>query len=68
MHRLRDCLDTRKEVAERSKAYLGNDYHRWDKPVFQAMWGNYDDCVYEGESRDTMFYINLYGERAMSRR
>lgn len=41
-----NLLDHGPEGTEYLKQYIGEHYHRSDKPVFKALWDNYNDCQF----------------------
>jgi len=51
------------EATEYLKAFIGEHYRRSDKPVFSALWDNYNDCQFvEDEAGDIVFYRNRRGQ------
>ncbi|KAI0768231.1 linoleoyl phosphatidylcholine delta-12 acetylenase [Trametes elegans] len=47
------------------RAFIGEHYHRSDKPVFRALWDNYNDCQFVEDSGDVLFYRDRKGRAAL---
>ncbi|KAJ7911815.1 fatty acid desaturase-domain-containing protein [Mycena leptocephala] len=51
-----------KEATEALKAFIGDYYTFSDKPVFQALWENYNRCQFVDDEGDIIFYRDKKGE------
>ena len=38
--------DHGEEATQYLRAFIGEHYHQSDKPVFKALWDNYNDCQF----------------------
>ena len=43
------------------KEFIGEHYHYSNKPVFKALWDNYNDCQFVEDEGDIIFYKNARG-------
>ena len=43
------------------KAFIGEHYHYSEKPVFRALWDNYNDCQFVEDEGEIVFYKNAHG-------
>ncbi|KAE9386389.1 hypothetical protein BT96DRAFT_928238 [Gymnopus androsaceus JB14] len=50
------------EGTEYLKAFIGDHYVWSDKPVFKALWDNYNDCQFVEDEGDVLFYRNKEGK------
>ncbi|KAI0080453.1 hypothetical protein K474DRAFT_1682623 [Panus rudis PR-1116 ss-1] len=50
------------EATEHLKAFIGDQYHYSDKPVFKALWDNYNDCQFVDNTGDVLFYRDRRGQ------
>ncbi|KAJ7450221.1 fatty acid desaturase-domain-containing protein [Mycena latifolia] len=50
------------EATEALKELIGDYYIFSDKPVFQALWDNYNACQFVEDNGDILFYHNKKGE------
>jgi hypothetical protein len=54
-------LDHGKEATEALKAFIGDYYTFSDKPVFQALWENYNRCQFvDDEGRAYRLQFNKF--------
>ncbi|KAL0581658.1 hypothetical protein V5O48_000359 [Marasmius crinis-equi] len=44
------------------KSFIGAHYAYSDKPVFKALWDNYNDCQFVEDEGDVLFYRNKKGQ------
>ncbi|GJE99111.1 delta fatty acid desaturase [Phanerochaete sordida] len=49
-------------ATEHLKAFLGEHYFYSDKPVFRALWDNYNECQFVEDTGDIVFYRNREGK------
>ncbi|KAJ6603262.1 fatty acid desaturase-domain-containing protein [Mycena vulgaris] len=52
------------EATEALKAFIGEHYVFSDKPVFRALWYNYNTCQFVEDEGDIVFYRDKKGEAA----
>ncbi|KAL4247528.1 hypothetical protein ABKN59_007340 [Abortiporus biennis] len=50
------------EATEYLKKFIGEHYHYSDKPVFKALWDNYNECQFVDDEGDVLFYRNKKGD------
>lgn len=50
-----------REATQHLQRLLGEHYHRSSKPVFQALWDNYNNCQFVEDKGDIVFYKNKQG-------
>ncbi|EMD37162.1 hypothetical protein CERSUDRAFT_155708, partial [Gelatoporia subvermispora B] len=53
------------EATEYLQAFIGEHYRRSDKPVFRALWDNYNDCQFVEDEGDIVFYRNKRGQAVL---
>ena len=41
-----EITDHGEEATQYLQAFIGEHYHRSEKPVFKALWDNYNDCQF----------------------
>ncbi|KAJ7137561.1 fatty acid desaturase-domain-containing protein [Mycena crocata] len=51
-----------REATEALKDFIGDYYTFSDKPVFQALWENYNACQFVEDEGDILFYRNKMGD------
>lgn len=61
-----------REATQHLRKFIGEHYHHSDKPVFKALWENYNDCQFVEDDGDIVFYKNrrgcvLYGTKSSGR-
>ncbi|KAI0822416.1 linoleoyl phosphatidylcholine delta-12 acetylenase [Trametes gibbosa] len=49
------------EATKHLRAFLGEHYHYSEKPVFKALWDNYNDCQFVEDRGDVLFYRDRKG-------
>ena len=49
------CIDHGPEATGYLKALIGDNYHYSEKPVFKALWDNYNDCQFVDDDGETLF-------------
>ncbi|KAJ7510608.1 fatty acid desaturase-domain-containing protein, partial [Mycena galericulata] len=54
-----------KEATGALKAFIGEYYVFSDKPVFQALWDNYNRCQFVEDDGDILFYRDKKGEAVL---
>ncbi|KAF7378469.1 tRNA-dihydrouridine(47) synthase [NAD(P)(+)] [Mycena sanguinolenta] len=54
-----------KEATEALQSFIGNYYCFSDKPVFQALWDNYNRCQFVDDEGEVVFYRDKKGESAV---
>ncbi|KAL0071161.1 hypothetical protein AAF712_001721 [Marasmius tenuissimus] len=50
------------EATEHLKAFIGTHYAYSQKPVFKALWDNYNDCQFVEDEGNVLFYRNKKGQ------
>ncbi|PIL29228.1 hypothetical protein GSI_09277 [Ganoderma sinense ZZ0214-1] len=50
------------EATQYLQAFIGEHYHRSEKPVFKALWDNYNDCQFVEDTGDVLFYRDKKGQ------
>lgn len=50
------------EATDYLKAFIGEHYNYSDKPVFKALWDNYNDCQFVEDEGDVVFYRDKEGK------
>ncbi|KAJ3865487.1 fatty acid desaturase-domain-containing protein [Lentinula novae-zelandiae] len=50
------------EATDYLKAFIGEHYNYSDKPVFKALWENYNDCQFVEDEGDVVFYRDKEGK------
>ncbi|PFH48438.1 hypothetical protein AMATHDRAFT_65423 [Amanita thiersii Skay4041] len=50
------------EATKYLKEFIGEHYHRSSKPVFKALWENYNYCQFVENTGDILFYRNKKGQ------
>ncbi|KAI3607453.1 delta-12 fatty acid desaturase [Moniliophthora roreri] len=50
------------EATRYLKAFIGDHYAYSEKPVFKALWQNYNDCQFVENEGDVLFYRNKKGQ------
>ncbi|EJF61868.1 hypothetical protein DICSQDRAFT_146983 [Dichomitus squalens LYAD-421 SS1] len=53
------------EATQYLRSFIGEHYHRSDKPVFKALWDNYNDCQFVEDTGDVLFYRNKKGQAVL---
>ncbi|KAJ7679639.1 fatty acid desaturase-domain-containing protein [Mycena rosella] len=53
------------EATEALKAFIGDYYVFSDKPVFQALWDNYNACQFVEDDGEVLFYRDKKGEAVL---
>ncbi|KAJ7111302.1 fatty acid desaturase-domain-containing protein [Mycena epipterygia] len=54
-----------KEATDALKAFIGDYYTFSDKPVFKALWDNYNACQFVEDEGDILFYHDKKGEQTL---
>ena len=57
-----EITDHGAEATRHLQAFLGEHYHYSEKPVFKALWDNYNDCQFVEDEGDVLFYRNKEGK------
>ncbi|KZT22919.1 hypothetical protein NEOLEDRAFT_1180500 [Neolentinus lepideus HHB14362 ss-1] len=50
------------EATQYLKKFIGDHYAYSDKPVFKALWHNYNECQFVEDEGDILFYRNRKGQ------
>lgn len=50
------------EGTEYLKKFIGEHYNWSDKPVFSALWDNYNNCQFVEDEGEVLFYRNKEGK------
>ncbi|KAM5531366.1 hypothetical protein V8D89_014959 [Ganoderma adspersum] len=53
------------EATQYLEAFIGEHYHRSEKPVFKALWDNYNDCQFVEDAGDVLFYRDKKGQAVL---
>ncbi|KAH9848684.1 linoleoyl phosphatidylcholine delta-12 acetylenase [Lenzites betulinus] len=53
------------EATKHLRAFLGEHYHYSEKPVFKALWDNYNDCQFVEDRGDVLFYRDRKGRAVL---
>jgi len=53
------------EATDYLKLIIGEHYNWSDKPMFKALWTNYNDCQFVEDEGDVVFYRNKKGEAVL---
>ncbi|KAI1792372.1 fatty acid desaturase-domain-containing protein [Ganoderma leucocontextum] len=53
------------EATQYLQAFIGEHYHRSEKPVFKALWDNYNDCQFVEDTGDVLFYRDKQGQAVL---
>ncbi|KAI0718558.1 fatty acid desaturase-domain-containing protein [Cerioporus squamosus] len=50
------------EATKYLKTFIGEHYHYSEKPVFKALWDNYNECQFVEDTGTVLFYRNKKGQ------
>ncbi|KAI0643882.1 linoleoyl phosphatidylcholine delta-12 acetylenase [Trametes meyenii] len=53
------------EATKYLREFIGEHYHYSDKPVFKALWDNYNDCQFVEDTGNVLFYRDRKGQSIM---
>ncbi|KAG7095521.1 hypothetical protein E1B28_006259 [Marasmius oreades] len=53
------------EATQHLKAFIGNHYSYSEKPVFAALWDNYNECQFVEDKGNVLFYRNKKGQAVL---
>ncbi|KAI0753261.1 fatty acid desaturase-domain-containing protein [Daedaleopsis nitida] len=53
------------EATQYLQAFIGKHYHYSEKPVFKALWDNYNDCQFVEDEGSVLFYRNKKGQAVL---